>query len=64
MKVDIKMALIKAKGEKVSGSVFVRSFDYRMTTKNEPFVYGYIGDQGFSIGFRAWNEMFEEFRSC
>jgi hypothetical protein len=53
VKGDIKEALLKAKGEKVSGSVFVRSFDFRVTKSGESFVTGYVSDQGCIIGFKV-----------
>jgi 3'-5' exoribonuclease len=63
VKVDIKAALLKAHDEKVSGSVYVRTYDYRVTKSGAPFVFGYVNDQGCSISFRVWRENIEDFRS-
>jgi len=63
LKIDIKAALMKSKGDKVSGSVFVRSFDYRVTKSGDTFVTGYVSNQGCSIGFKVWRESIESFRS-
>jgi len=62
VKVDIKAALKKVKGEKVNGSVYVRSVDYRVTKSGDTFVTGHISDQGCVIGFKIWRKV-EEFRS-
>ena len=63
VKVDIKAALMKTNGDKVSGSVYVRSFDYRVTKSGDTFVHGYVSDQGCIIGFKVWREKLSEFRS-
>jgi 3'-5' exoribonuclease len=54
---------MKAKGDKVSGSVYVRSFDYRFTKSGDPFVTGYVSSQGCIINFKVWREAIEGFRS-
>jgi len=63
VKLDVKAALGKKHGDRVSGSVYVCSFDFRVTKSGESFVTGYVSDQGCIIGFKVWREKFEEFRS-
>ena len=54
---------MKTKGEKVSGSVYVRTFDYRVTKSGDSFVTGYVIDHGCVINFKVWREVLENFRS-
>ena len=62
VKVDIKAALVKRHDEKVSGSVYVRSFRYKTGSNGKQFVKGILCDQESIIGFVVWSETIEEFR--
>jgi len=63
VKVDIKAAMTKRHDEKVSGSVYIRSFRYKTGNNGKPFAKGVLCDQESTIGFVVWSEVIEDFRA-
>jgi 3'-5' exoribonuclease len=63
VKIDLKAAMTKKHDEKVSGSVYIRSFRYKTGNNGKPFVKGVLCDQESTIGFVVWREVIEDFRA-
>lgn len=62
-KLDIKACLDKAKGEKVSGTVYIRAHEYKTANSGKGFASGQFTDQGNVIPFKVWSEHLDEFKA-
>jgi len=62
MKLNIKDSLDLNKGAKVSGVVYLKSFNYKTGSNGKPFASGNIGDQELSMGFKVWSDNLDRFK--
>jgi 3'-5' exoribonuclease len=63
-KVNIEAVMTKTQGEKVSGSVYVCSYEYKTAKNGEPFVRGAVRDQKATVEFKVWSENIDAFRAA